>query len=129
MTSKANFQREGRAQDMKRYLCHQHTACSFCVNFFLLLSITQPTCGSPTWQHLTALAFSPLAKEQSHLDQWFSTRWPHGRASEHPRFGTGTSRGLVHTSKPRALLQILRRAALRSCSFYITPPPSLAHLH
>lgn len=105
---KSTFQREGRTQDAK--CCHvPNTAWLAHLCHSVQLPVTQPGASSITARCVT----SPLGKQRSHLKPSLST-------------GTSWSSGCTSAPQHRGCSEFFQEL-WRSCSFYITAPPPLAH--
>lgn len=119
LQSLQNPSREGPSQGPRdsRVSPHYSLYCGILL-FFVSNSRVPPE--SPPWQGLTLPGDAPL---------------PWNNPSPNKLQAQGRSPALeqawleFHSSSSYKTEQILRRAELKSCSFYITPSPALAHLH
>lgn len=92
-----------------------------------------PLHDCPTWQGLTPPGLPLLCTGNYPTQKDLLVHVNHGEGPSEHQFWNRHFLEVLHTPpssrKTRALLQILRKAELKNCSFYITPSPSLAHLH
>lgn len=126
------LQEQGQGKDLQSLQSHlqrrdkprPHGHCSVSPTQHLLLwhfafSNAQVPPESPPWQGLT------LPGDSSFALGTIPARTTSGDTN--PRLERAQLES--HSSSSHKTEQILRRAELKSCSFYITPYPALAHLH